>query len=43
MTDVTLDKLIFEDEDEELFATYLAAEMSHLPKEDHTPKEETRK
>lgn len=27
-TDVTIDKLIFENEDEELFVTYLAAELS---------------
>ena len=28
ITDVTLDILIFENEDEELFVTYLAAELS---------------
>ena len=28
MTDVTIDCLIFENEDEELFVTYLSSEMS---------------
>ncbi len=27
-TDITLDRLIFENEDEEVFVTYLAAEIS---------------
>ncbi|WP_316504287.1 hypothetical protein [Nitrosopumilus sp.] len=27
-TDVTIDRLIFENEDEELFVTYLSSEMS---------------
>jgi len=41
-TDVTLDALIFENEDEETFVTYLATEMSDLPKEDYILEEKTR-
>ena len=36
-TDVTIDRLIFENEDEELFVTYLSCEMSketHLSEQD---------
>ena len=33
--DITLDKLIFENEDEETFVTFLSLEMS----KSHTPKE----
>jgi hypothetical protein len=32
-TDVTLDSLIFENEDEEIFATYLSLEISKSNKE----------
>ena len=42
MVEITLDKLIFENEDEEVFVSYLAAEMSHPPKGDFIS-EETRK
>ncbi|WP_316505843.1 hypothetical protein [Nitrosopumilus sp.] len=38
-TDATLDSLIFENEDEELFVSYLTAEMSRLPKGDYTSEE----
>ncbi len=42
-TNVTLDSLIFESEDEKLFVSYLAAEMSDLPKGEQTIEEEKRK
>lgn len=42
-TDVTLDSLIFENEDEKIFVSYLAAEMSNLPKREQTIEEKIRK
>lgn len=41
-TDVTLNSLIFENEDEKLFVSYMAAEMSNLPKGEQTIEEKTR-
>ena len=42
MNTVTFDSLIFENEDEELFVTYLSLEMSKNShsKRDHAPEEE---
>ena len=45
-TDVTLDNLIFEEEDEELFVTYLSCEMSketHLSELDCIPEKKNGK
>ncbi len=42
-TDISLDKLIFENEDEELFVTYLAAELSKSQRRSYFPEEEERK
>ncbi|MDH3501302.1 MAG: hypothetical protein OEL69_02190 [Nitrosopumilus sp.] len=42
-TYVTLDKLIFENADEETFVTYLAAELSSSQRRSYSPEEEERK
>ena len=39
MVEITFDSLIFENEDEEVFVSYLAAEMSHPPKGDFISEE----